>query len=779
MLVTALSATLAIAAARANAEPLPDSELVLPFVQQNCIDCHSEGYAESGVMLDHVVGVGQVLGDRHTWGRVLKQVRAGAMPPNGCEEVSDEDRAAFVGQLESLLTYVDPTKPVDPGRVTARRLNKDEYDNTIRDLFGLDLGLANSFPDDDAGYGFDNNGDVLTVSPLHLEKYLAAAEELTARLFISSSRGFHDWIPWEHLQVDGQPKEEKRGLLITPGATVSTTIVATSPGVYRIKCVLLKRDLPEGKSSAAVRLSCGGQELGVYTISEDADGERQLVGDQITLQAGRHPILVEYAVPKLRESSTQSAADLEPLKLNGMELHRERDPSPDAWPPAARALLFDRPAEGDSPRGAVERIVRSVLPRCWRRAVSEDEVQSYAGYAVERIEGGATFEQAVATMVQAALVSPNFLFRVDLAPPQPAGQEGEQETAQVDSASLASRLSYFLWRSTPDDELLDAAGAAKLDSEADLVSQINRMLDDPRSSRFIESFFGQWLGLRKLESLPIDRKVFRSVDSKLKEDMQTETLMLAESIVREDQSVLKLITANYTFVNRSLAKLYGIEGVRGDSFQRVPLTGQPRRGLLTHASVLTLTSYPNRTSPPRRGAWVLENLLGDEPPAPPADVPDLAETQANSPDLPLRDQLELHRTDATCASCHRVMDAVGFGLENYNAIGQWRDKDKGQPIDAAGDLPTGESFSNALELISILESRDEAFAECVTRKMLTFALGRGLEYYDRIAVEGIVESIKADNYQFSQLVREVVLSRPFRQRRIESPAAPVNRKEPS
>ncbi|TWT37563.1 hypothetical protein KOR34_25160 [Posidoniimonas corsicana] len=785
-LVLALTAIVGAATAESPRLPVPDAatlpnaERVLPFVEEHCLDCHSEGYAEAGVMLDHFGEVGQILSDRNAWQRVLKQVRAGAMPPDGSSAVAKEDRAAFVEQLGALLEYVDPTKPVDPGRVTARRLNKHEYDNTIRDLFGLELRLSHAFPDDDAGYGFDNNGDVLSLSPLHLEQYLGAAEELTAALFKVAGSKHTERILFDHLLTDGDTDGVDGARLMRPGATAVTTIEVPAPGRYRVACEAWRHDAQEGDRHAAVRIDCGEQSVGVFVPEATSPdrGRKDRVGGELTLAAGEHTIRIEYAIPEPRDGEELSAADLKPIAIGTTIARRIGDAPPESWPTAGRALLFDRPADGEAPEAAVRRVTEAVLSRCWRRAASPEEVDAYAGFALDRLADGAPFEDAASSLVQAVLVSPQFLFRVDLLPPEPQ----QAEHAVVADSALASRLSYFLWCSAPDDELLGLANEAKLSADATLTEQIARLLADPRSERFIESFFGQWLGLRKLEGLPIDTTVFRRVSSQLKEDMQTETLMLAESIAREDQSLLQLITADYTFINRSLARLYGIDGVRGNAFRRVELEGLPRRGMLTHASVLTLTSYPNRTSPPRRGAWVLENLLGDEPPAPPADVPELAETQANSPDLPLREQLALHLTDATCASCHEVMDPIGFGLENYNAIGQWRDKDKGAPIDAAGDLPSGESFGNALELIEILRQRDQAFAECVTRKMLTFALGRGLEHYDRIAVDDIVRSIKEDDYRFSQLVREVVLSRPFRLHRVDPAGAdqpPQDSKEPS
>ena len=364
------------------------------------------------------------------------------------------------------------------------------------------------------------------------------------------------------------------------------------------------------------------------------------------------------------------------------------------------------------------------------------------------------------------LVAPEFLFRIE----QDEDEQGPG-TQALDQFELASRLSYFVWSSMPDDELLQLAGDGRLSDEGVIAQQVDRMLDDPRSTALIENFAGQWLGLRKLHTAEIspDKTRYPQWNDQLRHDVERETLLFFESIVRENRSVLDLLDARYTFVNGRLAELYGLPDVEGDEFRKVDLTDTRRGGLLTQPSILVLTSYPDRTSPVRRGNWVLTNILGDEPPPPPPAVPSLEETRTANPNASLREQMELHRSDPNCASCHRVMDAIGFGLENFDAIGRWREQDGEHPIDSVGELPTGETFHGPAELIDILGSRKDEFTRCLTEKLLTYALGRGLEYYDRCAVDRIVSVTAADEYRFKTLVKAIATSRPFLLRTGETP----------
>jgi hypothetical protein len=426
--------------------------------------------------------------------------------------------------------------------------------------------------------------------------------------------------------------------------------------------------------------------------------------------------------------------------------------------PAHEAMLRIRPGDGLSEVQAAEKILRAIGDRAFRRPLKADELGDLLRFVETRRGAGDDFERAVELAVQTLLVSPKFLFRLD----NVELPKGKDDIAPLGDDALASRLSYFLWASTPDDELLALAAKGTLHEPQTLAAQAERLLADPRGAAFTEAFFGQWLDLRKVPEITMDRGAFKNFSTELKDDLRRETTLFVESIVRENRPALELLTANYSFMNGRLAAFYGIPGIdRKTEFQRVSLTGTPRQGVLTHGSLLMLTSYPNRTSPTRRGAWILETILGEEPPPPPPNVPELERTRAAAPNLSLREQLVQHRVNPTCVSCHRTMDAIGFGLENFDGIGKWRDQDQGRPIDASGDLPGGKAFKTPQELIGILSKRDEDFVRHLSSKLLTFALGRGVEYYDRVALDEIVRKTKPGGFRFRDLVREVAMSRPF------------------
>jgi len=418
-----------------------------------------------------------------------------------------------------------------------------------------------------------------------------------------------------------------------------------------------------------------------------------------------------------------------------------------------------------SPSAAARQNLAPHLMRAFRRPATESEVERFTRLVEDALKAGDSFEEGMQVALIATLVSPHFLFRAeaDARPHDPAAVH------ELSEYELASRLSYFLWSSMPDDELFALAAGGKLREPAVLDTQIRRMLADSKSDALVQSFVTQWLNLRLLDGASPDPQVFPRFDAALKAAMRRETELFAQAIIREDRSVLEFVTGRFTFVNETLARHYGLSGIRGNEFRRVEFTSeQPRSGVLTQASILTLTSNPGRTSPVKRGKWILENLLGSPPPDPPPDVPDLEATQKSQPNLPLRKQLEIHRQSAVCASCHRTMDELGFGLENFDALGRWRDQDGPFPVDATGKLPGGAKFNGPLELARVLDKRRSEFARCLAEKMLTFALGRELSPPDRCAVDKIVEDVEAHDYRFSALVKAIVASDPFRKRRGES-----------
>ena len=600
---------------------------ILPVLEEYCYACHGDGQNKGGIQLDVFKTVGDVHRGYKLWEQVFRKVRAGEMPPEGRKKrPSKEEQALIAGWIRHSLDDFYVNSPPDPGRVTVRRLNRSEYNNVIRDLLKVDFKPAKDFPPDDSGHGFDNIGDVLSMSPLLLEKYLAAAEKIAEQAVAVPARG--------------QPMDPKR-------------------------------------------LTAFQQQYFRYPISRN-----------------------------LR-------------------------------------------------RAAAEGFVRPFLRRAYRREVTQEEVGRVMRLAKQAVDDGGSFEEGVRLAVMATLISPHFIFRWEL-----DGAPGKPKAIRsLNEFELASRLSFFIWGSLPDDQLLQLANQGQL--RKNLNAEVSRMLKDQRAESLVENFAGQWLELRNLNVYRPDRKLFPSYTPELRDDMRRETELLFAHVMRGNRSVLELISADYSFLNTRLAAHYGIKNINGNNFRQVSLKGTGRGGILGHASVLTITSDPNRTSPVKRGKYVLENILGTPPPPPPPDVPELEVTGANKGTL--REQMIKHRTNAVCASCHEKMDPIGFAFEHFDAIGRYREQDNGKPIDATGKLDTGESFKNASDLRGIVVGKKrDFFARCLTEKMLTYALGRGLEYYDKRTVDKIVQRLQKNGYQFNELVGGIVTSLPFDMKRGEA-----------
>lgn len=773
---------------------------VLPFVKKHCWACHNADEAEGGLDLSRYQKVDDLLADRKPWQRVVRQLKAGAMPPEGRKRPDEKDRLAVVAWLQEALVYLDPKKPLDPGRVTIRRLNRTEYNNTIRDLFGVSLHLADDFPADDLGYGFDNIGDVLSVSPLRLEQYLNAAEKLTAALLLKSEKPIYDeFSEAVFFKFKLRPlNQSDRGWELTPDNEIYLDFEFPLPGEYELRLYAWGVEKPEEKERdvnerwleseanfpfdpkappvVEATVLCDETLIGHIPIVP-GNGTIALKNPytlRFTTQAGYHTIRIRHRFPRDMTEEQKAAHRQKPLLAPRLGVRRVAFRGPYRFTDAQltvahNALLNTRLAAGQTPGQASRDALRQIADRAWRRPTTEAELDQLVGFVEKQLARGRSLTDALELATHVILISPKFLYRLELLPPD--AKPGV--AVPLDDYAVAARLSYFLWSSMPDDELFRLAAAGRLSDPAVLAAQVRRLLADKRSDAFLEGFFGQWLGLRKLPDVNFDVKLYPAFSSELREDLRRETELFIASIVRENRSILDLLRAEYTFVNDRLAAFYGLRGVEKNAdFRKISLAGTPRQGLLTHGSILMLPSYPNRTSPTRRGNWILETILGEEPPPPPDNVPELAETQAAKPNLTLRQQLELHRTNAVCASCHRTMDAIGFGLENFDAIGRWRDHENGQPIDAAGDLPSGESFSNPRELVALLLKRQDDFARHLTSRLLTYALGRGVEYTDRPAIETILERTRREEFRFHDLIREVVLSPPFRWQRAEREEPP-------
>jgi hypothetical protein len=626
---------------------------VKPLLEEYCYDCHGGGAKKGGFALDIYPDEAALVKDRKTWDHVLNNVRNRVMPPEKKPQPTDAQRDLIAAWIESEVFKIDCNHP-DPGRVTIRRLNRAEYNNTIRDLVGVNFQAAADLPADDSGYGFDNIGDVLSLPPVLLEKYLAAAEKI----------------------------------------------------------------------------------LNAAIVSNDSAGS----------QAGK-------SVPTLQKPAGEGEPKAE------MKSPANADPS--ALPESHKRIFVRQPTP-ETKKEVAREIIANFGKRAYRRPVTTGELERLVKLFEMGDRDGENFEKSVKLALEAVLVSPHFLFRGELQP----DPDNSQSVHPISEFSLASRLSYFLWSSMPDDELLAQAERETL--RKNLEAQVRRMLKDPKARALVDNFAGQWLQIRDLQLVRPDWEEFPEFDKPLRVAMQKETELFFEHILREDRSVLDFLDGDYTFVNERLARHYGFPNVKGDEFQRVSLKGTPRGGVFTQASILTITSNPTRTSPVKRGKWVLENLLGTPPPPPPPEVPELSEKKDAVLSGSLRQRMEQHREKPMCASCHARMDPIGFGLENFNAIGEWRGQDGKFPIDPSGQLVSGESFKGPAELRSVLlAKKKEEFVRCLAEKVLTYALGRGLEYYDKCAVNSIAKGLAENHYTFSALVLEVVKSVPFQMRRGE------------
>jgi Protein of unknown function (DUF1592)/Protein of unknown function (DUF1588)/Protein of unknown function (DUF1587)/Protein of unknown function (DUF1585)/Protein of unknown function (DUF1595)/Planctomycete cytochrome C len=795
------------------------SKMVQPFLSLNCTVCHNPELKSGGLDLEAFKTVTSITQNRDRWEKVLHKLRTGEMPPKGMPRPDKADIDKICGFIESQFERADQLAGPDPGRVTARRLNRGEYNNSVRDLLGVDLRPADDFPQDDSGYGFDNIGDVLSLSPVLMEKYLAAAEKVAraavfgapllqptlARPRVSGQRIIPRPTPLFDYDLTG---------LSLPNA-IHLTYRFPVDGEYNLR-ILFGGTRPAGSEPLQICLWIDGQQSKI--IQFDPDGVASFALDRqefwgmardfrTPISAGDHwlaasilrlyeglpadyqgpnpakrpkppppefkppPNLPPERIAELKKAFDARRAEIVPANDARISAIEIGGPYNQAKGPSAASLKLIYACghvDGHHGAGCARQIITRLAHRAYRRPVTAQEVAQLVSLITMARRQGDSFEEGLVQAIEAMLVSPHFLFRIEKG--LPATKPEASPIAEAAAArplsdyELATRLSYFLWSSMPDDELLGCADRGILKQPLVLAAQVERMLKDARSRALVENFGGQWLELRKLESVKPDRGRFPSFDDYLLRSMRRETELFFENLVREDRSILDFVDGNYTFLNERLAELYKIPGVSGPDFRKVDLTGSQRGGVLTQASVLTVSSYATRTSPVLRGKWILENFLNAPPPPPPPDVPNLDETRIGQ-SASMREQLEEHRKNATCASCHVRMDPLGFGLENFDAIGQWRTQDGKFPIDPSGTLPDGRSFKGPQELKAILRADRDAFAAGLTEKLLTYALGRGLERYDQPTVKKITNRLAAENYRFSSLVLEIVKSLPFQMQR--------------
>jgi mono/diheme cytochrome c family protein len=752
LVIAGLAGLLATLPFRASGQAADFDTSVRPLLTQTCAGCHNARLASGGLDVTALNSPESLTSARPTWERMLRRVRAGEMPPPQVPKPSAERIAAFTAFVQSAFERTDSAVSSDPGRITAHRLNRSEYSNTIRDLLGVSFRAEKYFPTDDSGDGFDNIGDVLTVSPVLMERYLGAAERI-ATWALSTE------IPAKPIESLYHFREQKVRRL--DRSTIEAEHRIDFGGEYTVRIGLPGE---RGKTASPVKLGfwMDGKLLESKSVETKPSGlvyfdpysEEEM---RLYLPEGDHVFRAGFIDDEFVKTLSDKDAYnrkvnkfLDSILLIGpFQSQTEKE--------SRKKILVCDPASG---RACVERILSTFARRAYRRPVSRGEVAGLLRFVDMAQKDGQSVEQGLQLAIQATLVSPNFLFHLER-------ESGGREARQVSEIELASRLSYFLWSSMPDEELLSLAEAGRL--RASLDHQVDRMLADPRSAAFAENFAGQWLETRNLDVVKPDPEKFPEWSPELRDAMKRETSMFFEYVLRENRPISDFLNANYTFLNERLARHYGIAGVSGSEFRKVELpAGTPRGGILTHASVLTVSSYPSRTSPVIRGKYVLQNILGAPPPPPPPDVPVLDEAAIGAV-TSMRQQLEKHRADATCAACHSKMDPLGFGLENFNAIGKWREKDGSFPIDASGTLPDGKSFTTPNEMQAILASRLPEFGRALTEKMLTYALGRGLKSYDNRTVETMNQAWARDGYRFQPQIHQIVNSLPFQFKRGELP----------
>lgn len=822
---------------------------VQPFLAKNCYTCHNAKLATAGLNLQGYEDAAAIEKNRERWDLIFSKIESGEMPPKGMPRPDAVALKAVTDWLQAEFKREDKLIKADPGHITARRLNRAEYNNTVRDLLGVDFHPADDFPQDDSGYGFDNIGDVLSLSPGLMEKYLTAAEKVTRAALYGGEAVKATMVHYQPpLRRPPPPPTfmgyDESGLSLPSSFNGLHRFPADAEYLFKIT---LNGARPNGSESVMLAAWVDGKQIQQISI-EPANMEGVSHQFRTHVAKGEHLVSVSFlkqfeglpanfkgpnpskkpagpgrggnrpggrpAVPGANISDANAprvggakaavpvADDADALPTPGGRAGRPAGAIPNVSVAGRVEALdiggpFDAKPEpptdslakiftcghlnGKHDASCPRKILSDIARRAYRRPVTSSEVDSLVGlYAKVRAKGD-SFNEGIAVPIQYILASPDFLFRIESgsktqtrASVRPVSEQSVSGIHPVSQFELASRLSYFLWSSMPDEELYRAASQGRLREPAVLEAQVRRMLKDAKANALVENFAGQWLLLRNIDIVKPDWERFE-FDDLLRMSMKRETELFLSNIIHEDLSIIDMIGAKYTFLNERLARFYGIQGVTGPEFRKVDLTGNPQRGgLLTQASILTVSSYATRTSPVLRGKWILESIL-NTPPPPPPPVPslDVADVGVS---VSLRQQLEKHRANPACASCHSRMDPLGFGLENYNAIGEWRTEEGKFPIDSSGKLPDGRTFQGSEGLKAVLLSKQDAFARALTEKLLIYALGRGMERFDKPVVESIVNRSAASKYRFSSIVLGIVRSMPFEMERSELPKAPEKSK---
>ena len=785
------------------------------LIDRYCVSCHNERLNTGGLALD-TLDIADVGAAADRWEAVVEKLRGGMMPPAGRPRPEPAEYDGFRRALEAALDRAAERSP-EPGRVPTHRLNRAEYTNAIRDLLALEIDGGALLPADIVGHGFDNLAGTLAVSPSLMDRYLSAARKIS-RLAVGDPTIGPGFTSRAYTIPINMTQNERMSEDLPFGSRAGIAIRHHFPldGDYDIR-IRLKRSVYEYivnlEEAHDLEVRLDGERVASFTVGGEAPGKPAPLtfsgtfmaaggagyptqdwddyytgadaGMELRVAAGAGTRVV--GVYFIGKSWEEEGVLQPPLREYGATVTELTDTSPLPEGPGIESVSIDGPYEPGGPgmtasrerifvcrpagvdvaeaeaKDCARQIFATLTRRAYRRPVTERDVTPLmpfyeTGYA----DGG--FDEGIRAGLERLLIDPEFLFRIER-DPDDAAPGGIYRLGGLD---LASRLSFFLWSSIPDDELLDAAVGGDLHDPQGLERQVRRMLADRRATALVDNFASQWLTIRSVEGLAPDPNLFPGFDENLRDAFRQETALFIESQLREDRSVVELLTADYTYLNERLARHYGIPGVRGSRFRRVELVDPRRGGLLGHGSILAVTSYGNRTSPVLRAKWVLENILGTPPPPPPADVPGLPESGEDGDPQTVRERLAQHRRNPVCASCHAPMDPLGFALENFDAVGEWRTHDAGYPVDASGVLADGTSFDGPAELRATLAGRGEQFVETFTERLLTYALGRGIESYDRPVVRGIASAAAADDYRWSSIIMGIVKSTPFQMRRSES-----------
>ncbi len=764
-------------------QPPTDAAIYRAVLDRYCVVCHNERLQRGALSLDDL-RADQVGEHADVWEKVLQKLQTQSMPPPGRPRPEETEYGRFSSWLAAELDLAAAATP-NPGRPTIHRLNRLEYTNAIRDLLGLDIDGEALLPGDDLAYGFDNNADMLTVAPGLLERYMSVARKI-ARLAVEDPSVEPDVARYAMSALDVQDDRMSEDLPFGSrgGMAIRHHFPLDAEYVVSLRLTGNGREPQEidvrldGVRVALLPVGRWPAESGREVAPREADGTLTV---RLPAAAGTHVLGVSFVkrtavvegvapsrlpvwtfgtgrgfVERMALESVDIAGPYSPDSLGrGVDGTEASDPRPH--------VFSCRPTSPADEGRCADEILGTLARRAYRRPVSDDDVRLLREFFAVGRRGG-SFEAGIQRALEMMLVDPEFLFRLERDPAATA----PATAYRLSDVELASRLSFFLWSSIPDDELLAVAEAGRLGQPDVLEAQVRRMLADARSTALMSSFGGQWLHLRRMRTVTPEVNAFPGFDDNLRAALVRETQLFLADQFRHDRSVVDLLTADYTFVNERLARHYGIEGVYGSRFRRVTWTDEKRRGLLGHGSILTVTSLATRTSPVVRGKWVLENILGTPPPPPPPDVPELPDRVDSGVVQSMRTRMEAHRANPVCASCHARMDPLGFALEHFDAVGKWRDTEAEAPIDASGALPDGTTFDGLPALRRVLFERRGEFVATVTGKLLTYALGRGIEYFDRPAIRAIVRESERDDYRWSSLILALVRSQPFQMRRSES-----------